>query len=161
MPRCEGDLAADQKKQYAVLTCYGTARPFIFSHLKENRSSQIRGIDSFDFPFSGQSAITEITPLHAGRSRPDFILENVMTKQSSRRRTTHASSRRRTELQRALDLFLAVDQGVVEFSMDIYNLSRRERMAMRKQNRRLHHALREQLPQLFQPTRIFLQAPST
>jgi len=84
-----------------------------------------------------------------------------MTKQSSRRRTTHASSRRRTELQRALDLFLAVDQGVVEFSMDIYNLSRRERMAMRKQNRRLHHALREQLPQLFQPTRIFLQAPST
>lgn len=83
-----------------------------------------------------------------------------MTRHSSRRRTAHASSRRTAELQRMLDLFLAVDRGVVEFSMNIYNLSRRDRIAMRKQNRRLHHALREEFPQLLRTSRSFLQAPS-
>jgi hypothetical protein len=59
-----------------------------------------------------------------------------------------------------LEILFAVDQGVVEFSMGFYNLSQRDRIAMRKHNRRLHHALRAGLPQLLQPSRSFLQAPS-
>jgi hypothetical protein len=43
--------------------------------------------------------------------------------------------------------------------MGFYNLSRRDRIAMRKQNRRLHHALREGLPRLLQPSLSFPEAP--
>jgi hypothetical protein len=45
------------------------------------------------------------------------------------------------------DLF-ALDQMVVEVSMQLYNVNRRERSKMRAQNRRLHAAVRRHIPQL-------------
>jgi hypothetical protein len=51
-----------------------------------------------------------------------------------------------------LEILLAFDRTVVELSMHAYNLPRRQRFAMRKQNRRLHDAVRERLPQLLEPS---------
>jgi hypothetical protein len=45
-----------------------------------------------------------------------------------------------------LDTLLALDRIVVELSMRIYNLPRRDRLIVRKQNRSLHRAVREYLP---------------
>jgi hypothetical protein len=47
-----------------------------------------------------------------------------------------------------VDMLLALDRMVVEVSMQLYNLNRRERSRMRRQNRRLHAAVREHLPRL-------------
>ncbi|MGA8869011.1 MAG: hypothetical protein WB510_18700 [Candidatus Sulfotelmatobacter sp.] len=41
-----------------------------------------------------------------------------------------------------LDALLALDGMVVEVAMNIYNVPRRDRFTMRKQNRRLHDAVR-------------------
>lgn len=49
------------------------------------------------------------------------------------------------DLNRVVDILLAFDRVVVEFSMNLYNVHPRERVAIREQNRRLHHALRERL----------------
>ena len=49
------------------------------------------------------------------------------------------------DLNRMVDILLAFDRVVVEFSMNLYNVLPRERVAIRKQNRRLHHAFRERL----------------
>jgi len=45
-----------------------------------------------------------------------------------------------------LDALFALDCMVVELSMRVYNVSRRERFILRKQNRRLHDAFRKHLP---------------
>jgi hypothetical protein len=63
---------------------------------------------------------------------------------------------RRNELKKMLDILLTFDRSLVEVSMRIYQVPRRDRIAMRKQNRRLHHALRENLPRLLEPNPTFL-----
>jgi hypothetical protein len=52
-----------------------------------------------------------------------------------------------------LDHLLALDRMLVEVSMRLYNVSRRDRFTMRAQNRRLHDAVREHLPRLLKPSR--------
>lgn len=47
-----------------------------------------------------------------------------------------------------IDLFLALDRALVEFSMKVYNVSTVDRCAMRAQNRRLHRAVRNSFPAL-------------
>jgi hypothetical protein len=61
----------------------------------------------------------------------------------------------RIELQKMLDILSACDRGVVEFSMGLYKVPRRDRAVMRQQNRRLHRALRKCLPQLLRPKSLF------
>jgi hypothetical protein len=57
----------------------------------------------------------------------------------------------RVELDKLLDILSACDRGVVEFSMGLYKVPHRERVAVRSQNRRLHRALKASLPRLLQP----------
>lgn len=52
-----------------------------------------------------------------------------------------------------LDVLLALDRMVVELSLRVYKVSRRDRFLMRAQNRRLHDAVREHLPRLLEPSR--------
>ncbi len=52
-----------------------------------------------------------------------------------------------------LDVLLAMDRMLVEVSMRLYNVSRHDRFTMRKQNRRLHAAVRQHLPRLLAPSR--------
>jgi len=52
-----------------------------------------------------------------------------------------------------LDVLLALDRMLVEVSMRLYNVPRRDRFTMRKQNRRLHAAFRQHLPRLLKPSR--------
>jgi hypothetical protein len=47
-----------------------------------------------------------------------------------------------------LEILLALDRSVVEVSMQIYNLDRRDRRKMRSHNERLHAAFRDHLPRL-------------
>jgi len=63
----------------------------------------------------------------------------------------------RVELHKMLDILSACDRGVVEFSMGLYNVPRRDRVLMRQQNRRLHRALRKCLPQLLRPPQSLFQ----
>ncbi len=57
----------------------------------------------------------------------------------------------RVELDKMLEILSAFDRGVVELSMGLYNVPRRERVIMRQQNRRLHRALKACLPRLLKP----------
>ena len=57
------------------------------------------------------------------------------------------------DVSKLLDTILALDRIVVELSMRIYNVPRRDRFVMRKQNRRLHNAVRQRLPRLLEPSR--------
>jgi hypothetical protein len=78
---------------------------------------------------------------------------NQMTKQNrSRRRKPYNHIMRRDDLNTMLDILLAFDRSVVEFSMHLYNVPRRDRVALREQNRRVHLALRERLPRLMGPS---------
>ncbi len=54
-----------------------------------------------------------------------------------------------------LEVLLELDRMVVEVSMHVYNVSRRDRSTMRKQNRHLHDAVRTHLPRLMKPPRRF------
>ena len=63
----------------------------------------------------------------------------------------------RLELQKMLDILSACDRGVVEFSMGLYNVPRRDRVRMRQQNRHLHRVLRKCLPQLLRPPQSLFQ----
>jgi hypothetical protein len=47
-----------------------------------------------------------------------------------------------------LEVLLVLDRTVMELSMILYNVPRRERRVMRKQNERLHDAVRKRLPHL-------------
>lgn len=49
---------------------------------------------------------------------------------------------------RQLDVLLALDRMVVEVSMQLYNVNSRDRTRMRRQNRRLHAAVREHFPRV-------------
>ena len=46
------------------------------------------------------------------------------------------------DFDKMLKAFRALDRTVVEVSMRVYNLPRRDRAAMRKQHRRLHDTIR-------------------
>jgi len=66
------------------------------------------------------------------------------------RRTPGNSVLRQTGLERVLEILLAFDHGVMEFSMGLDNVPRRDRALMRRHNRRLHRALRKRLPRLLE-----------
>lgn len=53
-----------------------------------------------------------------------------------------------TDPSRMLDVLLALDRMVVEVSMHLYNVAHRDRTRIRGNNRRLHAAVRKQLPRL-------------
>jgi hypothetical protein len=48
-----------------------------------------------------------------------------------------------------LEVLLALDRMLVEVSMQLYNIDPRDRSKMRRQNCRLHAAVREHIPQRF------------
>jgi hypothetical protein len=52
-----------------------------------------------------------------------------------------------------LDHLLALDRMLVEVSMRLYKIPRRDRFSMRAQNRRLHDAVRQHLPRFLKPSR--------
>lgn len=52
-----------------------------------------------------------------------------------------------------LEMLLALDRSLVEVSMQLYNIDRRSRSKMRRENRRLHSAMRNQLPRLLKSAR--------
>lgn len=52
-----------------------------------------------------------------------------------------------------LEMLFALDRSLVEVSMELYNVDRRGRTEMRRENRRLHRAMRKQLPQLLKSAR--------
>ena len=52
-----------------------------------------------------------------------------------------------------LDVLLALDRMVVEVSMHLYNVGRQDRSQIRHSNRRLHAAVRKQLPRLLKRSR--------
>lgn len=52
-----------------------------------------------------------------------------------------------------LDMLFALDQMLVEVSMRLYNVSRRDQFTMRRQNRRLHDVVRRHLPRLLNSSR--------
>ena len=54
---------------------------------------------------------------------------------------------------RMLDVLLALDRMVVEVSMHLYDVKRKDRSAIRHNNRRLHAAVRKQLPQILRRSR--------
>ena len=61
---------------------------------------------------------------------------------------------RATDLEQLLNAFRALDRTVVEISMNVYKVPRRDQAALLKQHRRLHDMVRERLPQfLYQPER--------
>jgi hypothetical protein len=77
-----------------------------------------------------------------------------MTSQNKREwgkpRTEGLSQRDPAEM---MDTLLALDRMLVEVAMRLYNVPGRERFTMRKHNRRLHAAVRQQLPRLLRPSR--------
>jgi hypothetical protein len=71
-------------------------------------------------------------------------------KQSRRKLNSHGV--RAADLDNFLNAFRALDRTVVEMSMNVYKIPRRDRAAMREQHRRLHDLVRERLPRfLYQP----------
>ena len=59
------------------------------------------------------------------------------------RRSTN-SAIRGTDWDEMLETFLALDRVMVEVSMRLYKLPRRERSRLRGHNRRLHRAVRQE-----------------
>jgi hypothetical protein len=66
----------------------------------------------------------------------------------SKRRESRDLLTHRGDPEKMLDILLACDRSMVEFSMGLYNVPRRDRALLREQNRRLHRALRNRLPGL-------------
>ena len=67
-------------------------------------------------------------------------------------RNLRARAVRASHVSKLLNTIRAVDRQVVEISMHIYKIPRRDQAAMLKQHRRLHEAIRECLPSfLYQP----------
>jgi hypothetical protein len=102
-------------------------------------------INCFNFHFCTQFAISSEGGVDSRVNR--------MTQQDRRKlRALHERVAGESDLNRLLDIILALDRMVVELSMRAYNLPRRERFTMREQNRRLHDAVRERLPRLTGPS---------
>jgi hypothetical protein len=58
-----------------------------------------------------------------------------------------------TNPKQMLNVLLALDRMLVEVSMRIYNVPRRDQLTMRKHNRHLHDTVREHLPRLLKGSR--------
>ena len=71
------------------------------------------------------------------------MVKHALKGRKSRGRVLHE-----IDLDRMLEILSAFDRGMVELSMGLYNVPRRERIRMRQQNRRLHRALRRSMPGL-------------
>lgn len=56
------------------------------------------------------------------------------------------SAVRARDVNKLLDALRALDRTVVEISMHIYKIPRRDRALMRAHHRRLHDTIRERLP---------------
>ena len=71
------------------------------------------------------------------------------------RKTRCRISRNETAIDpsQMLDFLLALDRMVVEVSMHLYNVGRQDRLQIRHSNRRLHAAVRKQLPQFLKRSR--------
>ena len=69
------------------------------------------------------------------------------------RRRFHIPNHTAGDSNQPLDVLLALDRMVIEVSMQLYNVNRRERSRMRRQNRRLHAAVRKHLPRLLKTPR--------
>jgi hypothetical protein len=77
-----------------------------------------------------------------------------MTSQSKREwGKQHTQGFNRRDPEEMMDTLLTLDRMLVEISMRLYNVPRRDRFTMRKHNRRLHAAVRQQLPRLLTPSR--------
>lgn len=66
-------------------------------------------------------------------------------------RKMHSQGVRATDLDKFLNAFRALDRTVVEISMNVYKVPRRDRAAMLEQHRRLHDMVRERLPRFLYP----------
>lgn len=66
---------------------------------------------------------------------------------------SNSRMRRSRNARETLETLLALDRMVVELSLRTYGVSRHQRSLMRKQNRRLHHAVRKHLPQFLETAR--------
>jgi len=67
-----------------------------------------------------------------------------MTGRANRKgRTLRNQAASRSDPNEMLDILLALDRRVVELSMRLYNIPRRDRSVMRAQSRRLHDAVRK------------------
>jgi len=67
------------------------------------------------------------------------------------RRNLRPQSGQANDIDRFLNAFRALDRTVVEMSMHIYKIPRRDRAAVLKQHRRLHDTVRKRLPRLLYP----------
>ncbi len=65
---------------------------------------------------------------------------------SARLRKARKEGIRPADVDQLLEVIRVLDRGVVEISMHIYQVPRRERALLREQHRRLHEAIRERLP---------------
>jgi len=129
-----------------------------FQALTELRCAPYGADQFFRFPFPS-SMRYQYGSFHLEARIPERGIsgEIMMTKHHpSRWRKPQDRITRRYDLNQMLDILLAFDQSVVECSMRLYNVPRRDRVTMREQNRRLHHALRECLPRLLEPKPTFL-----
>jgi hypothetical protein len=120
----------------------------------QNHRLLMQTIDSFNFQFYIPCATNGWERGRGISSSGDPPMTRLHT---PKRRRTRNQAVRRVELEKMLDILSAFDRGVVELSMGVYNIPRRDRVEMRRQNRRLHRALRECLPRLLKPSPNLLQ----
>ena len=71
-----------------------------------------------------------------------------ITRQDHHNLHSRLAALKSTDPRHMLEDLLVLDRMLVEVSMQLYNVNRRERSKMRAQNRRLHAAVRKRLPQL-------------
>lgn len=61
----------------------------------------------------------------------------------SKQRKSRSQTTSRSDSGNVLDAFQVFDRMLMEFSMGVYNLPRRERLILRRHNERLHRAVRQ------------------
>lgn len=61
----------------------------------------------------------------------------------SKQRKSRSKTSSRRDSGNVLDAFQVFDRMLMEFSMGVYNLPRRERLILRRHNERLHRAVRQ------------------
>ena len=81
-----------------------------------------------------------------------------MSQPNQQQRKLRSHGFRANEVHKLLNALLMFDRTLVEFSMDLYRVPRRDRAALRKLNRRLHDTVRERLPRLLQQPNRAVQA---
>ena len=73
--------------------------------------------------------------------------------QSEKRNWRVSRTKPAVDPSRMLDVLLALDRMVVEVSMHLYDVKRKDRLTIRHNNRRLHAAVRKHLPQILRRSR--------